>query len=470
MPVTVQSIGSWSWASVTTRSPASMWPLTREHGVGRRRRPPPAPPRGSPPSSPSRARRRRRRRGCPAGRGRSTSSRPGRSPGRSPCATTSPVVHVEDDGRGPGRGAVGAGLGQPLLGHVLQVLVEGEVSRCRRRWPAWTRRCPTGSGCRRCPPRPGAGPACRPARPGRSARCRPGRRPRGRRSRPPGRRRCRPGTAAPGRPRRGRPESSSASIASSVSGEHLGGEDDVAAVLRQLLGQLAPRGRRAAGQRHRRARRVVDHRRVGHHAGGRDGVGERVAVAVEHRAAQRGDGIGAQPVLLGGVGVGRAVDALEHGQPADDEHQQRDHEDQAPAVAQPRWSIDSPAPLRRLPGGAAGGERARVARPPDGRCPGVRAIVRPVARGLPRPGPCWAPVSHRPGLGGGVGGRLGGAAQRGRCRRGRSRGRRPGRPGPGRRPRRRSRSGPACCRRPPAARGAAPPGRARRSPPAAGWP
>ena len=28
MPVTVQCIGAWSWASVTTRSPASMWPFT----------------------------------------------------------------------------------------------------------------------------------------------------------------------------------------------------------------------------------------------------------------------------------------------------------------------------------------------------------------------------------------------------------------------------------------------------------
>ena len=34
--MTVQSIGSWSWASVTTRSPASMWPLTLStvSGVG----------------------------------------------------------------------------------------------------------------------------------------------------------------------------------------------------------------------------------------------------------------------------------------------------------------------------------------------------------------------------------------------------------------------------------------------------
>jgi hypothetical protein len=28
MPVTVKLIGSWSWASVTTASPAWMWPLT----------------------------------------------------------------------------------------------------------------------------------------------------------------------------------------------------------------------------------------------------------------------------------------------------------------------------------------------------------------------------------------------------------------------------------------------------------
>ena len=84
MPVTVQLIGAWSWASVTTLSPAWMWPLTLSTVSGCGRRPPPARPTGSPPSSPSRARRRRRRPGCPAGRGRSWSSCRGRSRGRSP--------------------------------------------------------------------------------------------------------------------------------------------------------------------------------------------------------------------------------------------------------------------------------------------------------------------------------------------------------------------------------------------------
>ena len=78
-------------------------------------------------------------------------------------------------------------------------------------------------------------------------------------------------------------------------------------------------------------------------------------VPVEDGAAQGGDGIGAQPVLLGGVGVLRAVDALHDREPADDQHQQGDQDDQAPPVAQP--PLVQREARRRCAGCPAGGGR-----------------------------------------------------------------------------------------------------------------
>ena len=90
MPVTVQLIGAWSWASVTTLSPAWMWPLTLSTVSGSAF-PSSSAAESVTPSSPSRARRRRRRPDCPADWGRSSSSCRGRSRGTSPSRRTWPV-------------------------------------------------------------------------------------------------------------------------------------------------------------------------------------------------------------------------------------------------------------------------------------------------------------------------------------------------------------------------------------------
>ena len=217
--MTVQSIGAWSCASVTTRSPASMWPLTRQHGVRRRPRPPPAPRTAVTAFMTEPGSKTSETTGLPSsvGVGRRVVARvvAGAGAHRDDLAG----VHVEDDGRGRGwwrrpRRPPRAAARVTYCRSWSRVSVHGaavggrgglvdarrdRVAAAAHLDPALARR-------------------CRPARPGRSARCRPARRRRGRRSRRPGRRRRRPGRAAPGRPRRGRPESSRSSMASVVSG------------------------------------------------------------------------------------------------------------------------------------------------------------------------------------------------------------------------------------------------------------
>ena len=184
----------------------------------------------------------------------------------------------------------------------------------------------------------------------------------------------------------------------------LGGEDDVPGVLRQLLGELGHRDVEQRRQRQRGAGRVVDDGRVGDHARGVDGVGERPSRRGRgpRRAAPRSGRCAAGPARRRWRRPRRRRPAGLPGgrRPATSSviitiRPQR--------LRSPRWSRESPAPLRRLPGARRDVNAPGVPRPPGGRCP-VRAIVRPVERGPTVFGTAQPPsVGSAPGAGAGSG-------------------------------------------------------------------